>query len=599
MAHSTLGGLSSTSSSSLTTAFTRAELAGHKARLASIRPRIDFSTPSSYFVLLNRAKKEQQLSEWAQGVDAANLALLSRMTSIHTAQRAAWDDHAERVEERERRKREQSDADRAKEQKRIDDENRLLLDRIRAQRSAYGTHTWLSHAQAYEKHLKEVRLRQLLIHDPLHARELIREEKERERQRRAQKRRTRKLKPLSSAGEASYERDPDVDAAEAADAAEQSEQTAREAAEVAAFDEVDAADLLDQQTASGALSLSEFIAPRGQSEVLLHQDGHTIDGRHVILSVHEVNRATARTDVSVGEWTAFTAVPPDFLHAFLVRSYDLDRGLHCHLYLPFAPMRALGKGDRRLQRIIALLGFTERGELFFRQSLMPQQPQQQQYSAGRAAVAEAKAKARTRGREAKAEEKQQEDRLPQQQQPAAKPKPKPQSPRAAPPQSSRPHSPPQQAAMTAAPAAARPQSPPSAAAAASAEAVQVNAAEDTQEPATESEVEGSAAPAERSAGEADEEEERYEPTPDHWKTSNAPTPAVLEPHSRRASTDVALSFVDSDLDRPLTAINHGTIHKGAEESKTADEPAMPKLAAVREISTASPRSPARGTRAAA
>ena len=344
-------------------AFTREELAGHRARLKAIRPRIDFSTPSSYFVLLNRAKKDQIISEWAHGVDSANLALLSRMTAIHSS--THWDDHSSRVHERERRKAEQSALDRLNEQRRIEHENRLLLERLRAQKSSYGTGNWMSHAAAYEKHLKEVRPRQLLIHDPLHAKAIIREEKLKAKQKRVKKH-TEKLAPIDSTP-LNYDRDPSLDTEDTQAGVDAVES---EGAEVAAFDDVDPSDLIDQSQV-GAVSLSEFIAPQSHTHLLLHQDGHTIDDHHVILTVHEVNRQTARVDVDLGEWSAFTAVPPVFLHAYLIRSYDLDTGVHCHLYLPFEPMRALGKADKRVEKLIGMMGFTEVGELYFKQRLMP------------------------------------------------------------------------------------------------------------------------------------------------------------------------------------------------------------------------------------
>ena len=377
----------SASSFSSSSAATRVELSGHRARLASIRPRIDFSTPSSYFVLLSRAKKEQMQSEWAASVDAANLSLLSRMTALHHHPSSLpLDHHAERAEERERRKRQQSELDRLKEQRRIEDENRHLLERIRTQKSAYGPHNWQSHAQAYEKHLQQVRVRQLLIHDPLHAKEIIAQEKLKARQRQ----RSNKLTPLPSASSSSspstpsnpssYERDPSIDAEEAVDAAATADAALREGAEVATFDaDVDPADLLDQTVSSGTLSLTEYVPPPSTHQsVLVHQDGHTVDGRHVLLTVHDVNRATARPEVGLGEWTAFTAVPPVFLRCYLVRSYDLDSGLHCHLYVPWEPMKGLGGGGggkegggKRVERMIAMMGYTDKGELYFKQRLMP------------------------------------------------------------------------------------------------------------------------------------------------------------------------------------------------------------------------------------
>ena len=361
------------------TSFYREELTGHRRRLAGIRPRIDATTPSSYFVLINRAKKDQLLSDWAHNVDAANLALLSRMTAI--ANQHTMDDHRAVTEERERRHREQSDADRKREQKRIEDENARMIERLQAQKSNYGTNNWQSHAAAYEKHIKEVRLRQMLIADPINAKKKIQEEKDKARAARLAKK-NRKLKPLAGAASTgvamSYERDEtaNMEEKEAAELAEEEERRAR--VEVGAFDEVDADELLaaDRARSTGSLSLSEWMLPRNANHTPLHQDSHTIDSHLVLLTIDEVNRTTARSDVPLGDdWSAFTTHPPSFLHSYLLRSYDLDSGLHSHLYLPVQAVAVLAKGiEKRLERIIELLGYTEEGELYFKQSLMPKVP---------------------------------------------------------------------------------------------------------------------------------------------------------------------------------------------------------------------------------
>ena len=360
----------------MSTPFLREELSGHRRRLAGIRPRIDASTPSSYFVLINRAKKDQLLSDWAHNVDTANLALLSRMTAI--ANQHTLDDHRAVTEDREKRHREQSDADRKREQKRIEDENARMIDRLQAQKSNYGTSNWQSHAAAYEKHIREVRLRQMLLADPIAAKKKIAEERDKLRAAR-QAKKAHKLKPLAgglASGEAiSYERDEsaNVEEKEAADAAE--EEDRRAGVEVGSFDEVDADELLaaDKAKSAGSVSLSEWMLPRTANHTPLHQDSHTIDSHLVLLTIDEVNRSTARSDVPLGDdWSAFTTHPPSFLHAYLLRSYDLDSGLHSHLYLPVQAVTVLAKGvERRLERVIALLGYTEEGELFFKRSLMP------------------------------------------------------------------------------------------------------------------------------------------------------------------------------------------------------------------------------------
>ena len=359
------------------TSFYREELTGHRRRLADIRPRIDASTPSSYFVLINRAKKDQLLSDWAHNVDTANLALLSRMTAI--ANQHTLDDHRAVTEERERRHREQSDADRKREQKRIEEENARMIERLNAQKSNYGTSNWQSHAAAYEKHIKEVRLRQLLIADPINAKKKILEEKEKERAAR-KARKNQKLKPLNngtstSSVPISYERDETMmeEEKEAAEVADEEERRAGE--EVSAFDEVDVDELLaaDKAKSVGSVSLSEWMLPRNANHTPLHQDSHTIDSHLVLLTIDEVNRSTGRSDVPLGDdWSAFTTHPPTFLHSYLLRSYDLDSGLHSHLYLPVQAVAVLAKGlERRLERVIELLGYTEDGELYFKQSLMP------------------------------------------------------------------------------------------------------------------------------------------------------------------------------------------------------------------------------------
>ena len=360
----------------------RAELVGHRARLASIRPRVDQSTPSSYYVLLSRAKKEQQQQDWAVNVDAANLALLQRMIGIHSSK--PWDEHSRIAQDRERRKREQSEQDRYRLQQRIDEENGALLRRLQTARSQYGAGNWQSHAAAYEQHIRQVRLRQMLLHDPLHAKQRIREEKEkeRERQRRLRQRKQQKLSPLQPQGaDTAYERDDSIDRQEAEEAAQRLEEESSRELQVAAF-EVSVSELTDpasvQQQQAGSLpghrlSFVQFFEAleEDSSALLLHHQRHSVDGRRCMISLHELNRGTAKGDDSAAEWKPFTTAPPLSLHSFLVRCVELDTERHTHLYLPFAPMTQLGEGEERLQRMIGMLGFGQDGGLIFKQQLMP------------------------------------------------------------------------------------------------------------------------------------------------------------------------------------------------------------------------------------
>lgn len=123
---------------------------GHKKRMEQNPPRIDMAPPKTYFLNVNRAKREQMTDEQCNKIDRENKLLLSKMKEIMATNTLDFANRPTYVQSL-------NGGQRRREFARIVGENASLLHRLQTLRPVHSRREWDAHEQRHAAYLEGMR----------------------------------------------------------------------------------------------------------------------------------------------------------------------------------------------------------------------------------------------------------------------------------------------------------------------------------------------------------------------------------------------------------------------------------------------------------